>query len=59
MRKTSFSVKCWAIRWFSSRADSRSWPNGFSMIRRFQPVVERSSATFSTSGPIADGGTAK
>ena len=38
MRKTSLSAKCSAISAFSSRADARSWPNGFSMISRVQPL---------------------
>ena len=43
MRKTSFSAKCSPISSVSSRAEARSWPNGFSTIRRVQPSVVRRS----------------
>ena len=43
MRKTSSSVKSVLMSSVSSRAESRSWPNGFSMISRIQPSVVRRS----------------
>ena len=59
MRKTSDSSNSLASRAFSSWADSRSWPNGFSITRRFQPLFARRLPISSTSVPITAGGTAK
>ena len=39
MRKTCDSSKTACTAWFSARADSRSVPNGFSMITRVSPVA--------------------
>ena len=41
MRKTSSSAKCSWICAFSSRADARSCPNGFSMISRDPALARR------------------
>ncbi len=59
MRKISSSVKCSWSRAVSLRADSRSWPNGFSITSRVQPFAERRLPSSSTSVSIAAGGTAK
>ncbi len=59
MRKTSRSSKCSASIAFSSRAEVRSWPNGFSMIRRVQPVDVRRLPSSATSVGMAAGGTAR
>ena len=39
MRKICYSSKCTSSIVFSARAVARSWPNGFSMISRVQPVA--------------------
>ncbi len=59
MRNTSLSAKCAASSSFSSRAEARSRPNGFSMISRTQPGSVRRSAISVASAAIALGGTAK
>ncbi len=59
MRKISRSSKCSASMAFSSRAEARSWPNGFSMISRVQPFVVRRFPSSPTSIGIAAGGTAR
>ena len=41
MRKTSRSSKYFSITFWSSRAEARSWPNGFSMISRTHPCAAR------------------
>src|ERR671930_41019 len=46
MRKTSSSSKCSWITVFSSRAEARSWPKGFSTIRRVHPVGDLVLAAF-------------
>ena len=59
MRKISFSSKCWWTRSLSCRALARSWPNGFSTMRRVHPLVVRALPSAVTIGPKAFGGTAR
>ena len=60
MRKISSSVKCSSSIAFRSRADARSWPNGFSTIRRVQPFAPlRRLPSASTIVENATGGTAR
>ena len=59
MRKISLSGKWRWISSFSSLAEARSRPNGFSTITRVQPSVERRSPISWRSVAIASGGTAR
>ena len=59
MRKTSLSAKCCSIIVLSSRAEARSWPNGFSMTSRVQPVFVRHAPIAWTTPAIPLGGIAR
>ena len=58
MRKMWSSSKVWSRIAFSLRADSRSWPNGFSTITR-APSVQPEAASCSTTLPNSTGGIAR
>src|ERR671922_2858 len=58
MRKTSLSSKCCSTVAFSSRADARSRPNGFSTISLVQPSAVRRLPSASTTVPKTANGMA-
>jgi len=59
MRKTCDSSKTACTVWFSARADSRSVPNGFSMITRVSLVTRSAAPSISMTKANAAGGTAR
>ena len=59
MRKTCDSSKTACTAWFSLRADSRSVPNGFSMITRASLVARPAAPSMPTTEVNAAGGTAR
>ena len=59
MRNTCDSSKTASTAWFSLRAESRSVPNGFSMITRVRSVARPEAPSMPTTEVNAAGGTAR
>ena len=59
IRKTCDSSKTASTAWFSARAESRSVPNGFSMITRVSLVARPAPPSMPTTEVNAAGGTAR